>query len=164
MIAASLPSLLRSVALGLALALPVAACSAQQAEPTVVVADESTAVLHTEAGDFTFTIEIADTPQEQARGLMYRQALAPDAGMLFDYGTERRVSFWMQNTYIPLDMIFIAADGTVRHIHANARPLDPTSIPSRVPVRFVLEVPGGRAAEIGLAEGDRLTHPRVETP
>jgi uncharacterized membrane protein (UPF0127 family) len=163
--------MVRLLALALALVMvPLAACSPgtvaeAQAQPqaaTAPVADDFHAVLHTANGDYPFTIEIADTPQEQQRGLMYRQDLAPDAGMLFDYGTERKVSFWMQNTYIPLDMVFIGADGTVKHIHPNARPLDPTSIPSRVPVRFVLEIPGGRAAEIGLKDGDTLEHVRVE--
>ena len=123
--------------------------------------DDYHAVLHTATGDYPFNIEIADTPSEHSRGLMYRQTLAPDAGMLFDYGTERKVSFWMQNTFIPLDMVFIGADGLVKHIHAKAKPMDTTSIPSRYPVRFVLEIPGGRAAEIGLKEGDRIEHVRV---
>jgi uncharacterized protein len=167
--------MLRALACALALMLlPLAACSpgatsqettaATGAADTEAQKDDFHAVLHTATGDYPFTIEIADTPQEQQRGLMYRQDLAPDAGMLFDYGQEQRVAFWMQNTYIPLDMIFIAADGTVKHVHANARPLDPTSIPSRFPVRFVLEIPGGRAAEIGLKAGDTLEHMRVVAP
>ena len=151
------------------LLLPLAACStgtttevqAQGATATALT-DDFRAILHTASGDYPFTIEIADTPQEQQRGLMFRQELAPDAGMLFDYGTERKVSFWMQNTYIPLDMVFIAADGTAMYIHENAKPMDPTSIPSRFPVRFVLEIPGGRAAEIGLKAGDKIEHIRVE--
>jgi uncharacterized membrane protein (UPF0127 family) len=95
---------------------------------------------------------------------MFRDHLAPDAGMLFDYGTEQLASFWMQNTLIPLDMIFVGADGVVKTIHVNARPMDTTSIPSGVPVRFVLEIPGGRSQEIGLAVGDRMEHPRVGQP
>jgi uncharacterized protein len=105
---------------------------------------------------------MAVTPEQRNRGLMFRQSLASDAGMLFDFEEERPVAFWMQNTFIPLDMIFIASDGTVRKVHANAVPHDTTSIPSEYPVRFVLEIPGGRAAEIGLEPGDRLEHPRVE--
>ena len=162
----------RALALVFALLLlPLAACSAgtttevqaQGAAATSLV-DDFRAVLHTSSGDYPFTIEIADTPQEQQRGLMFRQELAPDAGMLFDYGSERKVSFWMQNTYIPLDMVFIAADGTVKYIHENAMPLDPTSIASRFPVRFVLEIPGGRSAEIGLKAGDKIEHIRVGAP
>ena len=160
--------MVRALVCALALMLlPLAACSpgaTSQGAADATGGDELRAVLHTATGDYPFTIEIADTPQEQQKGLMYRQDLAPDAGMLFDYGQEQRVSFWMQNTYIPLDMIFIAADGTVKHIHENAKPLDPTSIPSRFTVRFVLEIPAGRAAEIGLKQGDRLEHVRVAAP
>jgi uncharacterized membrane protein (UPF0127 family) len=124
---------------------------------------EDRAVLHTAKGDFAFAIEIADTNAERAKGLMFRDHLAPDAGMLFDYHQEQQASFWMQNTLIPLDMIFIGADGIVKTIHVNARPMDTTGIPSKVPVRFVLEIPGGRSVEIGLAVGDRFEHPRVGT-
>jgi uncharacterized protein len=125
---------------------------------------ESRLVLHTVKGDFTFTVEIADDGAERAKGLMFRDHLAADAGMLFDYGQEQLASFWMQNTLIPLDMIFIGADGVVKNIHVNARPLDTTSIPSEFPVRFVLEIPGGRSAEIGLAVGDEMDHPNLGTP
>ena len=132
-------------------ALILAACSSA----------ENRVVLHTAKGDFPFTVEIADDNAERAQGLMFRDHLAPDAGMLFDYGSEQLASFWMQNTLIPLDMIFVGGDGVVKTIHVNARPMDTTSIPSGVPVRFVLEIPGGRSQEIGLAVGDRMEHPRV---
>lgn len=132
--------------------MPLAACS-----------DESRLVLRTEKGEFVFNVEVVDTPDKRAEGLMFRQSLAPDAGMLFDFKEAREVSFWMRNTFIPLDMIFIAADGTVETIHVNARPQDPTSIPSGVPVQFVLEIPGGRSVEIGLKPGDKVEHPRMTT-
>jgi uncharacterized membrane protein (UPF0127 family) len=93
---------------------------------------------------------------------MFRDSLAPEAGMLFDYFEEQETSFWLQNTLIPLDMIFIGSDGVVKTIHVNAKPLDTTGIPSGVPVQFVLEIPGGRSKEIGLAVGDRMEHPRVK--
>jgi uncharacterized membrane protein (UPF0127 family) len=118
-------------------------------------------VLHTATGDYAFNIEVADTDATRAKGLMFRQQLAPDAGMLFDFFEERPAAFWMRNTFIPLDMIFIGADGIVKTIHVNARPQDPTTIPSGVPVRFVLEIPGGRSVEIGLEPGDRFEHERV---
>jgi uncharacterized membrane protein (UPF0127 family) len=121
-------------------------------------------VFHTAKGDFAFNLEVADTAGERERGLMFRTNLAPDAGMLFDFHHEQQATFWMQNTLIPLDMIFIAADGTVKTIHVNARPMDTTTIPSRVPVRFVVEIAGGRSREIGLEVGDRFEHPRVGTP
>ena len=125
---------------------------------------ESRLVLHTAKGDFTFNIEIADDNAERAKGLMFRDHLSADAGMLFDYGQEQLASFWMQNTLIPLDMIFIGADGVVKNIHVNARPLDTTSIPSEFPVRFVLEIAGGRSQEIGLDVGDKMDQARVGQP
>ena len=137
---------------GIALAmLPLAACS-----------DEGRLVLNTDTGPHVFNVEVVDTPETRARGLMFREELADDAGMLFDFEEEHEVSFWMMNTLIPLDMIFIGADGVVKTIHVNARPQDPTSIPSRVPVQFVLEIPGGRSLEIGLEPGDTVEHPRIE--
>ena len=122
---------------------------------------DNRAVFHTSKGDFPFTVEIADTEASRERGLMFRTSLAPDAGMLFDYHHEQQASFWMQNTLIPLDMIFISADGIVKTIHVNARPMDTTSIPSEVPIRFVMEIPGGRSEEIGLKVGDRFEQSRV---
>jgi hypothetical protein len=118
-------------------------------------------MLHTSTGDYRFNVEVVDTPETRVQGLMFRTELADDAGMLFDFKEEREVSFWMQNTLIPLDMIFVGADGIVDTIHVNARPQDPTSIPSQVPVQFVLEIPGGRSVEIGLKPGDRMDHDRI---
>ena len=142
-------------ALGILLALlvglsPLAACSG-----------ENRLVLHTATGDHPFTVEVVDTPESRAQGLMFRQSLAPDAGMLFDFKENREVAFWMRNTFIPLDMIFIAPNGTVETIHVNARPHDVTGIPSEGPVQFVLEIPGGRSVEIGLKPGDTMEHDRV---
>ena len=131
--------------------LPLAACS-----------DDGHATLHTAKGDFNFNISVVDTPAGRERGLMFVTSLAPDAGMLFDFLTPQPVEFWMVNTLIPLDMVFIDADGTVKTVHANARPQDPTPIPSGVPVQFVLEIPGGRAGEIGLAPGDTMEQSRVK--
>ena len=122
------------------------------------------AVFHTAKGDFGFTIEIADTEAEREKGLMFRTSLAHDAGILFDYHQEQEAAFWMQNTLIPLDMIFISAKGVVKSIHVNARPMDTTPIPSGGPIRFVMEIPGGRSEEIGLKVGDRFENSRVGTP
>jgi uncharacterized membrane protein (UPF0127 family) len=128
---------------------------------TAACSADNRGVLHTAKGDFAFNLEIADTEAQREKGLMFRTSLAPDAGMLFDYHKEQEASFWMQNTLIPLDMVFIAADGTVKTIHVNARPLDTTPIPSEVPIRFVLEIAGGRSQEIGLKVGDKFEHDRV---
>jgi len=126
------------------------------------LADDSHAVLHTKKGDFTFKIEVVDTEAGRERGLMGRKSLAPDAGMLFDFLTPQPVAFWMKDTLIPLDMVFIARDGVVKSIHADAQPLDLTPIPSDGPVQFVLEIAGGRAAQIGLEPGDRMDEARVK--
>lgn len=147
---------LRRVAVVVAMAsvaLPLAACS-----------DEGTLVLHASSGDYRFHVDVVDTNESRAKGLMFVQDLADDAGMLFDFKEERDVSFWMRNTFIPLDMIFVGADGVVKNIHVNARPHDVTGIPSEGPVQFVLEIPGGRSVEIGLKPGDTMEHPRVTKP
>jgi uncharacterized membrane protein (UPF0127 family) len=144
---------LKGLGLGLAAIIafaPLAACS-----------DEGKLTLHTASGDHAFHVEVVDTPEGRAKGLMFVQDLADDAGMLFDFKEERPVSFWMQNTLIPLDMVFVGADGVVKTVHANARPMDTTSIPSEVPVQYVLEIPGGVAASIGLQPGDTMIHDRV---
>jgi uncharacterized membrane protein (UPF0127 family) len=125
-------------------------------------ADESRLVLHSATGEYSFNVQVVDTPEGRAQGLMFVTELADDAGMLFDFGEERPVSFWMRNTFIPLDMIFVGADGVVKNIHVNARPHDVTSIPSKGPVQYVLEIPGGRSAEIGLKAGDRMDHDRID--
>lgn len=130
--------------------LPLAACSA-----------DGRLVIHTESGAHAFTVEVVDTPESRAQGLMFRQSLADDVGMLFDFKESRPVSFWMRNTFIPLDMIFIRPDGSVANVHVNAIPHDPTGIPSDGPVQFVLEIAGGRSVEIGLKPGDRVEHPRI---
>ena len=125
------------------------------------LADESRLVLHSETGEHVFDVEVVDTPESRAQGLMFVTELADDAGMLFDFKEERPVSFWMMNTFIPLDMIFVGADGVIKTIHVNARPHDTTSIPSQVPVQFVLEIPGGVSEKLGIKPGDTMEHERV---
>ena len=106
-----------------------------------------------------YEVEIAATPGARAQGLMFRRELAPRAGMLFDFGRDEVARMWMKNTFIPLDMVFVDRDGTVRGIARNARPRSLDTISSRVPVRAVLELNGGEAERIGLAPGDRIRHP-----
>jgi uncharacterized membrane protein (UPF0127 family) len=131
------------------------------AVPAVAAAAENQLVLHTATGEHSFTVELVDTPESRAKGLMFRDELADDAGMLFDFKEERPVSFWMQNTLIPLDMIFIDAQGVIKNIHVNARPLDPTGIPSDGAVQYVLEIAGGRSTEIGAKVGNTVEHDRI---
>jgi len=111
----------------------------------------------------TFQIEVADDNQERARGLMFRRKMASDQGMLFDFGAERQVSMWMKNTYIPLDMLFIRADGVIVTIAENTEPHSLKLIHSRVPVLAVLELNGGTAARVGIKKGDRINHPLFKT-
>ena len=110
-----------------------------------------------------YEVEVAATPQERARGLMFRRSLAPGAGMLFDFGRDEIARMWMKNTFIPLDMVFADRDGTVRGIVRDTRPRSLDTISSPVPVRAVLELNGGEAERIGLAAGDRLRHPVFAT-
>lgn len=108
--------------------------------------------------EIKFDIELALDDAQRARGLMFREKLGPYDGMLFDFHQEAPVSFWMKNTLIPLDMVFIAADGTIRHVHANAVPLSTDTIPSEFPVRGVLEINGGSARLLGIKPGDKVKH------
>jgi uncharacterized membrane protein (UPF0127 family) len=103
-----------------------------------------------------FNVEVAGTPEEQAQGLMFRERLAPNEGMLFPFPSPRPASFWMKNTLIPLDMIFIRADGTIARIAANTVPhsLEPVAVGE--PVAAVLEIAGGRSAQLGISQGDRV--------
>ena len=112
-------------------------------------------VIDTAKGPSQFTVEMATAWPQQERGLMFRKSLAPNEGMLFDFGKEQETAFWMKNTLIPLDMLFIKANGTIARVAANAKPLSEESIPSYEPVRAVLEIAGGRAAQLGIRPGDR---------
>jgi uncharacterized protein len=121
--------------------------------------EKSSLVIVTGGRDIKFDIEMATTEPQRERGLMYRKQLGAYEGMLFDFFQEQPVSFWMKNTLIPLDMVFIAADGTVRHVHTNATPMSTDTIPSGAPVRAVLEINGGTARLLGIKPGDKVKHP-----
>lgn len=105
-----------------------------------------------------FQVEIAATRAQQERGLMFRKSLAPDHGMLFTYAKPQRVAYWMKNTLIPLDIIYIAPNGRILSIARNARPHDETPLASGGLVLGVLELAGGRAAQLGILPGDRVLH------
>ena len=109
------------------------------------------------SGTHRFTVEVAETPEQQAQGLMNRQSLAPDRGMIFPRNPPGDASFWMKNTLIPLDIIFIRADGTIARIAENTVPLSLDPVPSLEPVVAVLEIPGGRSAELGIKAGDKVS-------
>lgn len=106
-----------------------------------------------------FKVEVARNDADRAQGLMYRRAMPADQGMLFDFAKVGPVSMWMQNTYLPLDMLFVRQDGTVARIAANTEPLSTRTIPSGEPVLAVLELNAGTAAKLGIKAGDRIEHP-----
>ncbi len=128
------------------------AAAAGNAEPLQTF-EKSSLVIQTATGPKRFEVELATTPAQEEQGLMYRQRLAPDAGMLFDFGDTAPRAFWMKNTLIPLDMLFIA-DGRIVDIHERAVPLSEDVIPSRVPARAVLELNGGTVSHLGIKIGD----------
>jgi uncharacterized membrane protein (UPF0127 family) len=103
-----------------------------------------------------FTVEVARTPEQQERGLMFRTRLGPNEGMIFPFDPPRPASFWMRNTLIPLDMIFIRPDGTIARIAGNTVPRSETPVAVTEPMTAVLEIPGGRAAQLGIT-GGRVT-------
>lgn len=150
-----------------ALAAALAACSPQPAPSAP--APQATALqvpqsgletvpltITSAAGIHRFTVEVARTPDQQQHGMMFRTSIAPDRGMLFPYDQPRDVAFWMKNTLIPLDLLFIRADGTIARI-STAVPHSEELVPSGEPVAAVLEIAGGRAAELGISEGDKVT-------
>jgi len=115
-------------------------------------------VIETAKGKFPFDIELALSPPQMMQGLMFRRALAADAGMLFDYGSPQPITMWMKNTLIPLDMIFIANDGKVVDFHERAVPMSLDTIETKVPARAVLEVNAGTVARLGVQVGDTVHH------
>ncbi|HCP82547.1 MAG TPA: hypothetical protein DIT67_13620 [Octadecabacter sp.] len=118
-----------------------------------------TVTIRDDAGTVQFTVDVADSVEERSRGLMFVEEMATMQGMLFVYERPRRVSFWMRNTLIPLDMLFVDELGVVQNIHAMAQPLDETPIFGGEGIQFVLEINGGLAAMLGLEAGDQMQHP-----
>ena len=113
-------------------------------------------------GQARFSVEVADDAAERAVGLMNRERMARMSGMLFVYERPQAVAFWMKNTLIPLDMLFMDETGTVRRIHENARPLDTTAIPGGEAIQYVLEINGGMARLLGITPGSVLSHPAID--
>ena len=150
------PGLLRKHARAVVLTAGLAvlsACSKASSGPVVTV--------HSARGDTAVAVELALTREQQARGLMYRTELAEGAGMLFVFEDEAEHSFWMSNTPVALDILYIRNDATIVSIAANTTPYSEKKIPSRGPARYVLEVPAGWAERHGVKPGDRLTLPDV---
>lgn len=148
----------------LALALgAVVATALGPAAPALGFDRSEVTILASDGKQHRFKVEVARTPDDRARGLMHRRALDADAGMLFDFETVQLVSMWMMNTLIPLDMLFIAADGRIATIAERTVPHSTASILSEVAVRGVLEVNGGTVARLGIKRGDRVRHPIFES-
>lgn len=153
-------------ALGIGLALAIAGCAEAQIprmDPRACKGQPELRPLEplqlvTDRGAYRFQVEVADSPQERGYGLMCRRSLAPDRGMLFLFERAEPQAFWMRNTLIPLDIIYIGQDGRVVSIVRNAQPLDERGLPSGGPAKYVLELAAGRAAQIGLLPGDRVLH------
>ena len=136
--------------MAIALMFPVAVASA---------AGTDTLILETASGEHRYTVEIASSDRERAKGLMFRRSLPETGGMIFIYDPPQPVAMWMRNTYISLDMIFIAPDGTVRRIETNTEPFSTDIIPSGGAVAAVLELNAGEADKVGLKPGDRVVFP-----
>lgn len=146
---------MRKVIAGLLLALawsfgPANAQDAMPVGPLVIETGEG--------GSHAFTVELAATDEHRATGLMFRREMAADAGMIFDYGRDRRASMWMRNTYLPLDMLFIKANGRIESIKARTVPLSETSIRSKGKVRAVLELNAGTTSRLSIKPGDLVRH------
>ena len=154
----------RGFALALLLALAAGGCRSQPSASEAAVAESGLALVPLEIRSggrvHRFSVEVAASVEEQDQGLMFRQSLAPDRGMIFPFVPPRPASFWMKNTLIPLDMIFVRADGTIARIADNTIPrsLDPVEVGE--PVAAVLEIAGGRSAELGITESDTVSWPK----
>ena len=138
---------------------PVACLLTCLAQPLWAVCAEDRLTIVGDFGQATFSIDVADDPQERARGLMFVEQMPTLSGMLFVYERPQSVSFWMKNTLIPLDMLFASPDGEILRIHENAIPGDLTPIPGGEGIQMVLEVNGGLSSRLGVHEGAVMQHP-----
>lgn len=134
--------------------LPLTACFEKQDSSHV----NELKIISANGQSHEFKIEIARTDEEKIKGLMFRTKMPEDAGMLFVFDNEEERNFWMRNTLISLDMLFIKADGTIHHIHKNAIPEDLTRISSNGPVQAVLELNGGISDKLNIQAGDKINH------
>lgn len=140
--------------------LPVAILAGAAAAPNQGLPTERIKI-DSATGSHVFTVEIAADDASRETGLMFRTHMAPDAGMLFDFHTPQPTQFWMENTVLPLDMLFVRADGTIARIKANATPYSRENIPSGEPIQLVIELNAGRAAALGITEGAKVHAPEL---
>ena len=155
-------SWIRALALGAVLAFGAVACAQSESAAPATEAPQRLPIerltVETASGARNFEVEIADEEPERNRGLMFRREMARGHGMLFDFRPPQPVSFWMRNTHLPLDIIYIGTDGRILNIAENATPYSDENLPSRGVVRGVLEINGGLSRELGIAPGDRVRH------
>jgi len=151
-------AVLRALCALLFLGLPVASAQDAASGPTEPL------TIASRAGRHTFAVEVMRTDAERSRGLMYRRTMAPDHGMLFDFQAVAPVAMWMKNTYLPLDMVFIRADGTIARVATGTEPLSTKVIPSGEAVLSVLELNAGTTARLGIHAGDRVEHDLFRKP
>ncbi len=135
-------------------AFALVACSRSHVETSPIGLPMETIAVDTDHGTETFQVEIAGDDATRARGLMFRKSMEPDHGMLFDFHADVGVAFWMKDTSLPLDMIFIRNDGSISSVAANATPYSTQEIPSSEAIRAVLELNAGRAEALGIIPGD----------
>ena len=138
---------------------PIAFAVCLLVSSAAVAAEVQSLEIVSKSGVHVFSVEMATTEQERETGLMYRKELAEGRGMLFDFSPQQQVSMWMKNTFIPLDMIFIRADGRILRIAENTEPQSENIISSGGLTKGVLEVIGGTARKYGIAPGDKVAHP-----
>lgn len=139
----------------------VAAARAQEAQPMVLPVDPAPLRVEAASGEVSFSIEVADDDRERSAGLMFRTEMKDDHGMLFVFERTRRLSFWMKNTPMPLDLMFIGSDGRIVGI-LNGEPYSLAPIGPGAPAQFVLELKAGTADKAGIADGDLVRHPRID--
>jgi len=150
-------ALLLVLGLGAGSAISPSAWTQAQAQDGVIFRRDQLRIISNDT-THVFHIEIAETPRQRSQGLMWRRRMAANTGMLFDFESAAPVVMWMKNTYIPLDMMFITADGIILNIARGTKPHSTTFIPSAGPVRAVFEVPAGTVARLGIRAGDRIAH------
>jgi uncharacterized protein len=134
-------------------------CGAAPASAQLAQFPKAELTIETAKGPHKFAVEVATTPEQMEQGLMFRNSLAPDAGMLFDFKAPQPAMMWMKNTLIPLDMLFVDARGQIVNIHERAVPGSLETIGSGAPVRAVIELNGGTVARLGIKPGDRVVYP-----
>ncbi|MGH6961849.1 MAG: DUF192 domain-containing protein [Dongiaceae bacterium] len=145
-------------------AIALAVVAAGTRAPAAAGFERDELIVETADGAHRFAVELATTAEQRSQGLMFRPHLAADAGMLFVYPRERTITMWMKNTLIPLDMLFIAADGRIIHIAERTIPKSMATISSEGPARGVLELNGGTAARLGIKPGDRVRYAAFAPP